>query len=114
MKKFVRFAMFAALVVFAAAAFALAGGKETKTASAAVTEVSSESLLLTALDNVAGGDIIRLTGDITLSDDLTIDNGKSFAVDTNGYKLDFDGNSLTVYGGSTVTFTGCESLKIFT
>ena len=111
MKKFVRFAMFTALVVFAAAAFALTGGKETKTASAATVNVSTEGGLLTALENVDNGDIIKLTGDITLSDGLFINNRKSFAVDTNGYTLFFNNKGLSITNGSGVNFPRSANLS---
>ena len=64
-----------------------------------------------ALAAVEDGETIRLLTDVTMPNHLTINNGKTFAFDTDGRTLDFDRNSLIVSNGSKVSFVGCAKLE---
>ncbi|MDR2956840.1 MAG: hypothetical protein LBU61_01480 [Coriobacteriales bacterium] len=63
-----------------------------------------------ALAVVDDGETIRLIDDILLTSSVFIDNGKQFTIDTNGFTLDFDYNSLTV-DESDVTFNGVSNFE---
>ena len=63
--------------------------------------------LAAALAAVTNGQTIKLIADVTLSAELVIDNGKTFTVDTNGFKLDFADYSMFISDGSAATFNGC-------
>ena len=64
-----------------------------------------------ALGEVVDGETIKLLVDITLVNNLHIDNGKTFTLDTNGFTLDFDGNLLVIDNSADVTFNGCEKFE---
>ena len=52
-------------------------------------------------------DTITLIDRITLTSPITIDNGQTFTLNTNGHTLDFAYYRLTIDNGSNVTFDGC-------
>jgi len=87
------------------------------TASAAPGDVceivggSTYATLDAAIGAVENGQTVRLLAGITLDDTFYIDRKRTFALDTNGKTLDFDGNSFIITNyESNVTINGCEKL----
>ena len=72
--------------------------------------VNSEASLISAIANVSAGGVINLSGEITLTDELEINNGKTFTIDLKGQSIDFAKNHFKI-NNSHVTINGCEGLK---
>ena len=86
--------MLAALVCF----FMPAG----KTAYAAETTVSSEEALNSAIASASEGAIIKLGGNISASDSVTIPSGKNITIDLNDFKISCE-SSYAIANEGTLT-----------
>ena len=85
---------------------ALSGAGETPAASGAVTEVSTADELTAAVDSAV--DIVRLTGDISISTSLTVK--RTVTLDLNGFVLKYQNDSqrgsvIVVEGNGNLTLT---------
>ena len=63
-----------------------------------------------ALDAVQDGETITLLTNVTANEELHITNGKTFAIDPDGYLLDFGGSYLAIRWGTDVTFLEADNL----
>jgi hypothetical protein len=83
---------------------ALSGAGETPAASGAVTEVGNESALTAAIANSAVS-TVKLTGDISISNSLTVN--RTVTLDLNGHVLKYEsankGSVIVVEGGGQLT-----------
>ena len=88
------------------ALMALSGEGETPAASGAVTEVGNESALTAAIANSAVS-TVKLTGDISISNSLTVN--RTVTLDLNGHVLKYEsaneGSVIVVEGGGNLTLT---------
>ena len=84
---------------------ALSGAGETPAASGAVTEVGNESALTAAIDSAV--DIVRLTGDISISTSLTVK--RTVTLDLNGFVLKYQNDSQR---GSVIVVEGSGNLTL--
>ena len=90
--------MLAALVCF----FMPAG----KTAYAAETTVSSEEELNNAISAASEGDIIKLGGNISANDSVTIPSGKNITIDLNDFKISRESNYAITNKGTLTLKNG--------
>ena len=92
---------------------ALSGEGETPTASGAVTEVGNESALTAAIANSAVS-TVKLTGDISISNSLTVN--RTVTLDLNGHVLKYEsaneGSVIVVEGGGNLTLTDSNDEKV--
>ena len=95
------------------ALMALSGEGETPTASGAVTEVGNESALTAAIANSAVS-TVKLTGDISISNSLTVN--RTVTLDLNGHVLKYEsaneGSVIVVEGGGNLTLTDSNDEKV--
>lgn len=75
-----------------------------KTAYAAETTVSSEEALNSAIASASEGDIIKLGGNISASDSVTIPSGKNITIDLNDFTISRE-------SGDVITNKGTLTLK---
>ena len=90
--------MLAALVCF----FMPAG----KTAYAAETTVSSEEELNNAISAASEGDVIKLGGNISANDSVTIPSGKNITIDLNDFKISRESNYAITNKGTLTLKNG--------
>ena len=92
---------------------ALSGAGETPAASGAVTEVGNESALTAAIANSAVS-TVKLTGDISISNSLTVN--RTVTLDLNGHVLKYEsankGSVIVVEGGGNLTLTDSNDEKV--
>ena len=95
------------------ALMALSGEGETPAASGAVTEVGNESALTAAIANSAVS-TVKLTGDISISNSLTVN--RTVTLDLNGHVLKYEsaneGSVIVVEGGGNLTLTDSNDEKV--
>ena len=84
---------------------ALSGEGETPAASGAVTEVGNESALTAAIAN-SNVDTVKLTGDISISNSLTVN--RTVTLDLNGHVLKYE----SANNGSVIVVEGSGQLTI--
>ena len=65
--------------------------------------ITTEKELIDAISSAEAGDTITLAGDITLTSQLTIDNGKEIVLDLYGHTLNAGSNTISVTGESSLT-----------
>ena len=95
------------------ALMALSGEGETPAASGAVTEVGNEPDLTAAIANSAVN-TVKLTGDISISNSLTVK--RTVTLDLNGHVLKYEsaneGSVIVVEGGGNLTLTDSNDEKV--
>lgn len=71
--------------------------------------------LQSAIEQVAADNkgIIKILEDINLTEQLTIPANESITIDLNGYKIELNGNKITIGEGGTLTINNGEQSKVY-